>query len=319
MTQRSSSSGDQFSVHNTGSASNTDPSATQPFNATANTGGMSQSGSGQRAIDQAKQTAGNVTEQAKEQAGQLADQARTQVTSRISGQKERAAEGLGSMAQALRQTGQQLRDQDQSGVTQYVDQAAEQVERLSNYLRQNEVGDLVNDVERFARRQPALFISGAFTIGLLAARFLKSSSPQSQPSRGYTGSRMYNDSGYGTSGYGYSRPAGSSYGAASSNTGYDTAYGATEQARGYGASSTSGLGSTGYGASSTSDFGATGLGSSSGMTTRTGLAGANTSDTGSDVNSSQFGSLGSTDSSSTTSSRYGSAEDSRERGGREGA
>ena len=115
MTQRSSSSGEQFSTSSTGSGLNTDPGATQPFNTLSNTGSMSQQGStGQDVINQAKETTGNIAGQAKEQAGQLADQARTQVTSRISGQKERAADGLGSMADALRQTGQQLRNQDQS-------------------------------------------------------------------------------------------------------------------------------------------------------------------------------------------------------------
>lgn len=300
MTQRSSSN-EQFSTSSSESGFSTDPGATQPFN-TPTSGSMSSQGStGQSAVGQVKQTASNVTDQAKEQAGQLADQARTQVTSRISDQKGRAAEGLGSMAEALRQTGQQLRDQDQSGITQYVDQAADQVERLSTYLRENEIGDLVNDVERFARRQPTLFIGGAFTLGLLAARFLKSSSPQGRGSytqRGYTGSRYYEGGNYGTSGYdrGYAGSAGYS-----GTTGMGSSYGAnTPSGTGYGASSTS---NTDYGSSSTA---------------RTGLAGTNTSDTGSNVNSSQSGSLGSSDTSSTINSRYGTAENSRQRGGTEG-
>jgi hypothetical protein len=34
---------------------------------------------------------------------------------------------------------------------------------------------LIDDVEDFARREPAVFIGGAIAIGLVAARFLKSS------------------------------------------------------------------------------------------------------------------------------------------------
>jgi hypothetical protein len=42
---------------------------------------------------------------------------------------------------------------------------------------------MVRNVEDFARRQPALFIGGAFMLGLLGARFLKSSA-QTDPSQG---------------------------------------------------------------------------------------------------------------------------------------
>jgi len=122
--------------------------------------------------------------QAKEAVGQVAGQAKEQVTSRLSSQKNQAAQSLGGVAHALRLTGQQLREQDQAGVTTYIDQVASQVEQFSNYIEQHDVGELVGGVERFARRQPALFLGGAFVLGLLGARFLKSSAPQRyQPSR----------------------------------------------------------------------------------------------------------------------------------------
>src|SRR5215212_2781130 len=123
----------------------------------------------------------------KQAAGQVVGQARDQMSSRLAGQKDRAAEGLTSIAQALRQTGQQLRDQNQQAVTGYIDGAASQVERVSNYLRQNDLGGLIDDVEEFARRQPALFLGGTFVLGMLGARFLKSSRPTTGAG-GYPGS-----------------------------------------------------------------------------------------------------------------------------------
>jgi len=133
---------------------------------------------------EAKEAAGQVAGQAKEAVGQVAGQAREQVSSRLSGQKAQAAQSLGGVAQALRLTGQQLREQDQAGVTVYIDRVASQVERFSSYIEQHDVGELVGEVEHFARRQPALFLGGAFVLGLLGARFLKSSAPQRyQPSR----------------------------------------------------------------------------------------------------------------------------------------
>jgi hypothetical protein len=95
-------------------------------------------------------------------------------------QKGKAADGLGSMAQALRQSSEQLRQQNQDGaVSGYIATAADQVERLSGYLRSTKTKEIVANVERFARQQPALFVGGAFMLGILGARFLKSSSSAS--------------------------------------------------------------------------------------------------------------------------------------------
>jgi ElaB/YqjD/DUF883 family membrane-anchored ribosome-binding protein len=341
MTQRSTSSGDQFSVSGS-TGSTTNPSTTQPLN-TLGTG--QQSSTTQQVTDQARQ----IASQAGDQAGQLADQARTQVTSQISSQKERAATSLHSVAEALRQTGQQLRDQDQSGVTQYVDRAADQVERLSTYLQNNEVGDIINGVERFARQQPALFVSGAFTLGLLAARFLKSSNPQSG-SYGYNQrdqyrTRMYGTTGYnqgfqGTTGYnqGFQGTTGYNQGTTGYNQGFQGTTGYNQGTTGYSQGTTGYEGTTGmsgtYGG--TRD---TGLSSGSSFdrstgTMGTGLVGADTSDTGLG-SSSGLGStgtsgtglgsssgLGGTSSSlnkgTSNSSTSDFGEGSRERGGREG-
>jgi hypothetical protein len=61
-------------------------------------------------------------------------------------------------------------------VSEYTEKAAELVEGFSGYLREKNVDQLLGEVERFARRQAALFVGGAFALGFLASRFLKSSS-----------------------------------------------------------------------------------------------------------------------------------------------
>jgi hypothetical protein len=103
-------------------------------------------------------------------------QVRERATSQLSTQKDRATDGLGSIAQAVRQTTGKLREEQQDTMAQYVEKAADQIERLSNSLRDKDVNELLQDAQRFARQQPALFIGGSFAVGLLAARFLKSSS-----------------------------------------------------------------------------------------------------------------------------------------------
>jgi hypothetical protein len=72
-----------------------------------------------------------------------------------------------------------------------VDKAADQIENWSRQLREKDIDELLSDVQTLARRQPGVFIGSAFAIGLLGARFLKSSRSEnewrsSRPDRGNT-------------------------------------------------------------------------------------------------------------------------------------
>jgi hypothetical protein len=116
-----------------------------------------------------------VAEQAQEKAGQALDQAQQQARSALNQQKGRAAEGMESMVQALRDTGRQLRHQEHGTMAQYTEQAADKIENFSSSLREKDVDEIVRDVENFARREPALFLGGALALGFMVSRFLKSS------------------------------------------------------------------------------------------------------------------------------------------------
>lgn len=105
----------------------------------------------------------------------LMDKVKDGAVSQLSTQKDRATDGIGSVVQAVRQSTQQLRDQQHDTIAQYVDQAAAQLERFSKTLKEKNISELLDDAQRFARRNPALFIGGAFAVGLLSARFFKSS------------------------------------------------------------------------------------------------------------------------------------------------
>jgi len=118
-----------------------------------------------------------VAEKARDAASDLASTAKTvakdQVTGRVNETKGRAVAGLGDVAGVLRRTGD---DSGNATVQSYVTRAADGIEQVSDYFEKKQLGDMVSDVERFARREPGLFLGGAFALGLLAARFLKSSS-----------------------------------------------------------------------------------------------------------------------------------------------
>ena len=53
--------------------------------------------------------------------------------------------------------------------------ASDQIEKLSKYVDTAELREVVDQVEDYARKHPAIFIGGVFAAGILAARFLKSS------------------------------------------------------------------------------------------------------------------------------------------------
>lgn len=105
----------------------------------------------------------------------MVDRVRETAAAQLTTQKTRATEALGSVAAALRQSSQPLRDNNQATLADYAGKAADQLEQLSTRFRQRDLTELMDDVNRFARRQPALFVGAAFAAGALAARFLKSS------------------------------------------------------------------------------------------------------------------------------------------------
>jgi hypothetical protein len=113
-------------------------------------------------------------------ASALMDRVREGAASQLTTQKSRVTDSLTSLAQAVRQSTESLRGNQQPAVAQYVEKAAGQLERLSNHLRDRNVKDLAEDAQQFARRQPAIFIGAAFAAGLLAARFMKSSNNNSR-------------------------------------------------------------------------------------------------------------------------------------------
>lgn len=126
----------------------------------------------------------------KDIAATVATQARSSVEGRLETRKDRAVQGLGDVAEALRHTGEHLRSQDKTELTDYIARAADRVEAASGYFQNKDFGQIMGDVERFARREPALFLGGAFVVGLVGGRFLKSSGSQasvSQPEFGQGG------------------------------------------------------------------------------------------------------------------------------------
>ena len=107
--------------------------------------------------------------------GSIGQTLRETTDGQLDDQKARANDTLGSLAGAVRGMTEPLRDGGHSAMADYVNKAADGMERFASTLRQQDIEDAARAVQRFARRQPALFLGLAFTAGVVAARFLKSS------------------------------------------------------------------------------------------------------------------------------------------------
>jgi hypothetical protein len=111
-----------------------------------------------------EQKANQAAQRAAEQAKLSYDNARAQVS-----------EQVGAVARAVESAAQTLREHDQTGLSRKVQPYVQKIENASTYLKEKSPRELKEDVDRFARERPAWFLGVAFVLGLLAARFVKSS------------------------------------------------------------------------------------------------------------------------------------------------
>jgi len=206
-----------------------------------------------------KNSASEALGQAKDKVSEAAGQAQQKAKSQIAERKDLVADGIDSVAAALRHTGEELEGQNTGPVGTYVSKAVNALSDISNHVRQNDVDQLLHEVEGFARREPAIALGSAFAIGVLAARFLKSSSQ-----------RRYNAGGqYDSAGNQYAS-AGNQFGNQYSSAGGQYGSGSYPNSSRY---SNGGTGSNQSASNYSTDYSSGGVGTSG-----TGAAGMGTSD-----------------------------------------
>ena len=121
----------------------------------------------------------DLLQKAKHAGGEIVNQVQQQAGTQIDRGKETAANELSQVVNAVRRFGESLSGAESGPIARYAaeygDKAADSLERLSNYIREQDAKRLLNDVENFGRRQPALLLGGAFLLGFAGARLIKSS------------------------------------------------------------------------------------------------------------------------------------------------
>jgi hypothetical protein len=121
-------------------------------------------------------------EQARTAAGETYSAVTEKATNAIEERKNNISDGLSTVARSVRSVNDELRSTgSQNRVTEITadlsESFADKLENVARYFQRKDLRTIVGDAERLARQNPGIFIAGAFAVGLLAARFLKSSAP----------------------------------------------------------------------------------------------------------------------------------------------
>lgn len=132
-------------------------------------------------LDEAKSAAGQVVDEAKEQVAGLADRAKDELgaatekaKSLAADQKDMLAEQVDGVANAMSRAASEL-EQGNSSSAHYAKLIADNAEKLSATIRDNDVDELLGMAQDFGRRQPALFMGAAALLGFAASRFVLAS------------------------------------------------------------------------------------------------------------------------------------------------
>lgn len=115
-----------------------------------------------------------------QKAEETGDRVAEKAQSTFESARERVAEQLDAVARALETATNNLQQADHAELSQRAQPLIRKAENAAQYLRNKSPRELKDDLDGFARQRPAWFLGGAFVLGLLGARFLKSSE-QPQP------------------------------------------------------------------------------------------------------------------------------------------
>jgi hypothetical protein len=181
------------------------------------------------AVDAGKQVAGTAKQEAANVAGEAKQQAKSLMSTATSQIKDQASAQQGKLASSLRGYADQLQGLGQGQpleagpLNDLVQQAASRGSDLVSWIENREPADVLDEVRRFARRRPVVFLALCSLAGVVAGRITRGAvaANTSVDSGGASPARALSDTSYTTTGVDYSTPAntygdvtpGSTYGA----------------------------------------------------------------------------------------------------------
>ena len=110
-----------------------------------------------------------------EEARHLGDEARTKGREELEGLRGTAADNLEKLAEGAQAAASTLQRDDVGHLSEYVSDMAARMTSFSSTLRTKSGDEILRDVSRVARENPALFVTGSVAIGFGLARFARAS------------------------------------------------------------------------------------------------------------------------------------------------
>lgn len=130
-----------------------------------------------RVADQAKGEARSLTEEARDRSKDIARDTGRRLRGEADGQVSRAASAMRDVGSDLRAMSEAETDSGSDGVApQIARTAAEWMEDTAGRLERDGFDGIISDAERFARRNPGMFMAAAAGVGLVVGRLARNSS-----------------------------------------------------------------------------------------------------------------------------------------------
>jgi hypothetical protein len=133
--------------------------------------------------DAASQAEEKVTDTLHEQAASIGEKARNvaadaekKIVDVVDEQRASGASYLHHVAGLVHQAADVF-DREVPQASQYIHQAAEHIDTVADAVRTKRMREVAQDVQYFARQQPAIFFGGALLLGFAAIRIFKASPP----------------------------------------------------------------------------------------------------------------------------------------------
>jgi hypothetical protein len=123
--------------------------------------------------ESAMETVHSVAGRAREEAGAVFERIKHEGEAAINRGKDRAADGIGRFASAIREAADRLHQEGDHNLADYTEDVCNQLDRAAGYLRERDVSTLADELGDVVRRRPGIFFAGLFVGGVVAARLLK--------------------------------------------------------------------------------------------------------------------------------------------------
>ncbi|TCD16398.1 hypothetical protein [Oricola cellulosilytica] len=135
--------------------------------------GTGSGSSGGSTAEDVKKAASDAADAVRAKAAETTQAAKAEAARRAEGAKSTFADEISGVASAFRSASGEFGESSFQKKT--FDQIASGLSDASDALRRKDFGEMVSDVNAFARRNPMAFLGGAVLLGFAASRFAKAS------------------------------------------------------------------------------------------------------------------------------------------------